>query len=299
MGLPPLSRHEYEEVLRDTTDVIGEMSSEKMVYIQSKPEESVDCKEKMSSDDDDCEDSGEDDSKEGSKEEGDEFMGEDKAVRDPYDNATMICILKNKKVHEEIVITPIVLAATFSHFSYGQSKQEHQSNSGEGHTHKGLNQPGIMDKLTSLEDNVEEIKVVVQQTCSNLRAEHKADCSIVNEEVAKLVKQSMERWQENLIGNLALNYRQIETQLSRSRATHFRSWLEHQARGCTSEDAFRDASRAGNPHRGRGFPVTGMGMENLNGDGGRDGDKISYSRRYRYGDGEKYIRGDLRGNLHW
>ncbi|KAK9095052.1 hypothetical protein Scep_026521 [Stephania cephalantha] len=47
---------------------------------------------------------------------------------------------------------------------------------------------------------------------------------------------------------------------------------------------------------GRGFPATGIGMENLNGDGGGDGEKISYSRGYGYRDGEKHIRGDPRGD---
>ncbi|KAK9157820.1 hypothetical protein Scep_004394 [Stephania cephalantha] len=71
-----------------------------------------------------------------------------------------------------------------------------------------------MDRLTSLEGNVKETKVVVQQTYANLRAEHKADCSTVKDEVVKLVEQSMERWQDKFISNLSLNYRQIETQLS-------------------------------------------------------------------------------------
>ncbi|KAK9169848.1 hypothetical protein Syun_001988 [Stephania yunnanensis] len=69
MGLPPPSRHEYEEVLRDRVDVIREKNFKKMVYIQSKPEESVEGGEEMSTDDDDCDDSGEIDSEEGSNEE--------------------------------------------------------------------------------------------------------------------------------------------------------------------------------------------------------------------------------------
>ncbi|KAK9126652.1 hypothetical protein Scep_015498 [Stephania cephalantha] len=164
MGLPPPSKHEYEEVLRDRVDVIGEKNFEKMVYIQSEPEESVDDDEEMSIDDDDCDDFSEDDSEEGSDEEGDEFMGEDDTVYE-------------EPVHSE-----------------------------EGHTHDGTDHQGIMDKLTSLEGNVEEIKVVVQQTCANLRAQHKADYDTIKEEVAKLVEQSMERWQDKFISNLALNY---------------------------------------------------------------------------------------------
>ncbi|KAK9158460.1 hypothetical protein Scep_005034 [Stephania cephalantha] len=49
----------------------------------------------------------------------------------------------------------------------------------------------------------------------------------------------------------------------------------------------RDASGAGNPHGGRGFPASGMRMGNLNG----DGDKISYPCGYEYGDGEKTYSG--------
>ncbi|KAK9157275.1 hypothetical protein Scep_003849 [Stephania cephalantha] len=85
-GLPPPSRHEYEEVLRDRADVIREKNFKKMVYIQFEPEESVEGDEEMSIDDDDCDDSGEDDSEEGLEEEGNEFMGEGEAVRDPYDS---------------------------------------------------------------------------------------------------------------------------------------------------------------------------------------------------------------------
>ncbi|KAK9148539.1 hypothetical protein Scep_007296 [Stephania cephalantha] len=48
----------------------------------------------------------------------------------------------------------------------------------------------------------------------------------------------------------------------------------------------RDASGAENPHWGREFPATGIGIRNLNGDGGKDGDKISYPRGYGYGDGK-------------
>ncbi|KAK9169850.1 hypothetical protein Syun_001990 [Stephania yunnanensis] len=61
------ARHEYEEVLRERFDVIREKNFKKMVYIQSKPEESVEDGEEMSTDDDDCDDSGEIDSEEGSK----------------------------------------------------------------------------------------------------------------------------------------------------------------------------------------------------------------------------------------
>ncbi|KAK9105927.1 hypothetical protein Scep_022771 [Stephania cephalantha] len=57
--------------------------------------------------------------------------------------------------------------------------------------------------------------------------------------------------------------------------------------------ALWDASGAGNLRGERGFPATGTGMGNLNGDGGRDEEKISYPRGYGYGygygDGEKYI----------
>ncbi|KAK9139022.1 hypothetical protein Scep_008703 [Stephania cephalantha] len=111
MGLPPPSRHEYKEVLRDRTDVIGEKNFEKMVYIQidgkwiprNPPNTPIKKGKKRKFDaktvvEEDkqyhyehevsvvCEDSGEDDSKDGSKEEGDEFIGEDEAVREPYDN---------------------------------------------------------------------------------------------------------------------------------------------------------------------------------------------------------------------
>ncbi|KAK9163256.1 hypothetical protein Syun_004158 [Stephania yunnanensis] len=188
MGLPPPSRHEYEEVLNDRTDVIREKNFEKF-----EPEESVDCEEEMSSDDDDCEDLGKDDSEEGFEEEIEEFMGENE-VGSMYQNLNM---LKNRRqsriaedrplrlslyhqapivtwVPKEVIIAPTVVIATHSHFSYGQFEQQHQPNSKEGHTHDWLNQPRIMDVLTSLKDNVEEIKVVVQQTCVNLRAEHKA-----------------------------------------------------------------------------------------------------------------------------
>ncbi|KAK9167105.1 hypothetical protein Scep_002296 [Stephania cephalantha] len=262
MGSPPPSRHEYEEVLKDKTDVIGEKNFEKMVYIQvdgkwipgnpfnapmkkgkkrkfdaktiveedkqyqSEPEESVDCEEKMSSDDDDCEDSGEDDLEEGSDKEEDEFMREDKTVRDSYDNIDDMHTqeqegeyvpesehVETKKTIEDrrgspIETVPIPPSPTT------EMGIAVKSNSEEGHTHNGLNQPGIMDRLTSLEGNVEENKVVIQQTCANLRAEHKVDCSTVKEEVARLVEKSIERWQDKFINNLALNYSQIETRLS-------------------------------------------------------------------------------------
>ncbi|KAK9128520.1 hypothetical protein Syun_017317 [Stephania yunnanensis] len=95
-------------------------------------------------------------------------------------------------------------------------------------------------RIKSLEENAEEIKVVVQQTCMNIRAEYKVDCSTVKEKVAKLANQSMQRWQDKFICNLTLNYRQIETRLTGvEQLMHFRPWIEHQARGCTNEDAFR------------------------------------------------------------
>ncbi|KAK9101251.1 hypothetical protein Scep_024681 [Stephania cephalantha] len=45
-----------------------------------------------------------------------------------------------------------------------------------------------------------------------------------------------------------------------------------------------DASGVGNPNEGRGFPTMGMRMGNLNGDGGGNGDKISYPHS-----GKKYF----------
>ncbi|KAK9156983.1 hypothetical protein Scep_003557 [Stephania cephalantha] len=151
---------------------------------QSKPDESVD-----------------NDSEEGSKEEGDEFMGEDEVVRDPYDS-------NNEMTTQE---------EEGEYVAESEQVEKTVEDRLESPIHTEPIPPSpTTDIGIDVNGNVEEIKVVVQQTCANLRAQHKAYCGTIKELVAKLVEQSMERWQDKFISNLALNYCQIETRLSRA-----------------------------------------------------------------------------------